>query len=103
MYYLPENNGYVDQLYRCDQLNINELNSCLDMGDEERERDNFYEYFVYLQNYMHLPDPKTWVEAKYLFMVLKRYESQSLNQGQQIGEFEAITEFKSLEKKKNAI
>ena len=41
MYYLPENNGYFDQLYPCDQLDINELNSYLDMGDEDRERDIF--------------------------------------------------------------
>ena len=39
MYYLPENNCYFDQLCLCDQLDINELNSCLDMGDEDRERE----------------------------------------------------------------
>ena len=51
MYYLPEKNSYFDQLYPCDQLDINELHSCLDMGDEDRERDNIFdEYFVYLQN-----------------------------------------------------
>ena len=75
MYYLPKNNGYFDQLCWCDQLDINELNSCFDMGDDDRERDIFYKYFVYLQNYKHLSVPKTWTEAKYLFMVLKRYES----------------------------
>ena len=46
------------------------------MGDKDRERDNIFdEYFVYLQNYMYLLDPNTWAEVKYMFMLLKRYES----------------------------
>ena len=46
------------------------------MGDRDRERDNIFdEYFVYLQNYMYLLDTKTWAEVKYMFMLLKRYES----------------------------
>ena len=46
------------------------------MGDKDRERNNIFdEYFVYLQSNIHLSDPKTWASAKYLFMVLKGYES----------------------------
>ena len=60
MHYLPENNGCFDQLYPCNQHDINELNSCLDIRDEDRERDNIFdEHFVYLQNYMYLSDSKT--------------------------------------------
>ena len=72
MYYLSENNDYFDQLYPCDQRDINKLNSCFDIGDEDKERDKIFdEDFVYLQIYMHLSDPKTWTETKYLFMVMK--------------------------------
>ena len=44
MYYLP-NNGYFDQFCLCDQLEINELNSYLDMGDEDRESDNIFDQY----------------------------------------------------------
>ena len=55
--------------------------SCLDLGDKDRLRKStFDEYFVYLQNYIHLADPKALAETKYLLMVLKRYESKILRQ-----------------------
>ena len=44
MYYLP-NNGYFDQFCLCDQLEINELNLYLDMGDEDRESDNIFDQY----------------------------------------------------------
>ena len=57
-----------------DQVDINKLNLFLDLGDKDRVRNNILdEYFAYLQSYMHLSDPETWAEAKYLFMVLKGY------------------------------
>ena len=60
MYYLSEKNEYFDELYPCDQVVNNELNSCLDFGDEDRVRNTILdEYFVYLLNYIHLSDPKT--------------------------------------------
>lgn len=51
MYYLP-NNGYFDQSCLCDQTEINELNSYLDMGDEDRESDNVFDEYFELNSYL---------------------------------------------------
>lgn len=66
MYHFSQNNAKCDQLYPYDQVAINELNSCLALGSEDKTRGNIFDkYFVYLQNGLHLSYPKTWAKAKY--------------------------------------
>ena len=69
LYYYPELHNFDDQSFPLDPGDFQELNSYL-TDNENQEGDQFKRYYSYISGELGVLKPKTWDEAKNLFILL---------------------------------